>query len=77
MQGIRSFMAGMFEKMADVSDLEYLVMEVTERPAKMAFVVYRCPASGFADSTDTVIFGDNLKIARQNVVFRTPATTAT
>ena len=53
-----------------MSDLSSPVVDVCEE-SKMVFLVWRCPASGFADATDTFVYSDNKKIYRQNVAFRT------
>jgi len=42
-----------------------------EEESKMVFIVWKCPASGILDGTDTFTFDGENKIRRQNVVFRT------
>lgn len=69
-QGARSLFTGLFKALSDLSDLAAPVAEVSEE-SKMVFLVWRCPASGFMDATDTFVFGDNKKIYRQTVAFRT------
>ena len=69
-QGARSLFTGLFEALSDMSDLSSPVVDVCEE-SKMVFLVWRCPASGFADATDTFVYSDNKKIYRQNVAFRT------
>lgn len=69
-QGARSLFTGLFEALSDMSDLSAPVADVSE-DSKMVFLIWRCPASGFLDATDTFVFSDNKKIYRQNVAFRT------
>lgn len=47
------------------------MVDVSE-DSKTVFLVWRCPASGFLDATDTfVLNGETKKIYRQNVAFKT------
>ncbi|CAM9738547.1 unnamed protein product [Hapterophycus canaliculatus] len=57
--------------MVDRSDLAAPMIEVSE-DNKMIFLIWRNPASGFLDATDTFLLdGDTKKIYRQNVAFKT------
>lgn len=69
-QGARSLFSGLFPALHDLSDLDAPVADVSEE-SKMVFLIWRCPASGFVDATDTFVFGDNNKIYRQNVAYKT------
>lgn len=69
-EGARSVMMILFEMLTDLSDLSAPVVDVFE-DSKMVFLIWRNPASGILDSTDTFVFSDDNKIYRQNVVFRT------
>lgn len=69
-QGARTLFTGLFESLSDMSDLSAPVADVCEE-SKMVFLIWRCPASGYLDATDTFVFGDDKKIYRQNVAFRT------
>ena len=53
-----------------MSDLTAPVIDV-DGDNEMVFLVWRCPASGIMDGTDTFLFDDESKIRRQNVVYRT------
>lgn len=54
-----------------MSDLAAPMIDVCEE-SKTVFLIWKCPASGFLDATDTFIFnGDTKKIFRQNVAFKT------
>jgi len=69
--GVRQCFTGLFARLFDTSDLAAPVIEVHEaangQPGSV-FLVWRCPASGYAEATDTFIFDSNSKILRQNVV---------
>eukprot|EP00904_Undaria_pinnatifida_P007659 jgi/Undpi1/4022/HiC_scaffold_16.g07389.m1 len=69
-EGARTLFTGLFESLSDMSDLSAPVADVCEE-SKMVFLIWRCPASGYLDATDTFVFGDDKKIYRQNVAFRT------
>jgi len=72
---IRQMFAGLFAELIDLSTLEAPVVQVDESP-KMVFLCWKCPGSGFATATDTFLFGDDLKIKRQNIVVTKAAPTA-
>lgn len=55
---------------SDTSDMTAPVIDVEEE-SKMVFLIWKCPASGFIDATDTFTFDGENMIRRQNVVFRT------
>lgn len=61
---------GLFATMKDTSDLGLAACDVSEE-AKTVFIIWRCPASGYLDATDTFMFTDSNKIRVQNVVVRT------
>lgn len=70
-QGARTFFTGLFEALSDQSDLAAPMIDVDES-FKMIFLIWRCPASGFLDATDTfLINGETNKIYRQNVAYKT------
>lgn len=70
-QGARTLFEGLFEKLSDLSDLAAPTADVSEE-SKTIFLVWRCPASGFLDATDTFLLnGETNKIYRQNVAFKT------
>ncbi|CAM9961750.1 unnamed protein product [Laminaria digitata] len=69
-EGARSLFTGLFEALSDLNDLSVPVADVSE-DSKMVFLIWRCPASGFVDATDTFVYSDNNKIYRQNVAFKT------
>lgn len=57
--------------MVDQSDLAAPMIQVSE-DSKMIFFVWRNPASGFLDATDTFLLnGRTKKIYRQNVAYKT------
>eukprot|EP00903_Cladosiphon_okamuranus_P006425 g6287.t1 len=70
-EGARTLFTGLFEAMSDQSDLAAPMIDVDEA-SKLIFLIWRCPASGFLDATDTfLINGETSKIYRQNVAFKT------
>lgn len=66
---ITPFMENFFESLTNLTDLNAPFLEVSEE-SKMVFLVWRNPASGYLDATDTVLFDMDYKIDRQNIVFR-------
>ena len=62
---------GLFARLSDTSDLVVSAVEVNEatngQPGSV-FLVWRCPASCYAEATDIFIFDSQGKILRQNVV---------
>eukprot|EP00904_Undaria_pinnatifida_P007658 jgi/Undpi1/4021/HiC_scaffold_16.g07388.m1 len=69
-EGARTLFTGLFQTLSDMSDLSAPLVDVSEEK-KMVFIVWRCLASGIVDAVDTFLFGDNKKILRHNVAFRT------
>lgn len=70
-QGARKLFVGLFKNLSDLSDLAAPLIDVREE-SKTVFLVWRCPASGFLDATDTFLMnGETNKIYRQNVVLKT------
>ncbi|CAM9145134.1 unnamed protein product [Scytosiphon promiscuus] len=70
-EGARTLFEGLFGTMVDQSDLAAPMIEVSEDSSTI-FLVWRNPASGFLDATDTfVLNNDTRKIFRQNVAFKT------
>jgi len=71
LRGVRDCFTGLFARLSDLSDLAAPVIEVHEaangQPGSV-FLIWRCPASGYAEATDTFIFDSRGKILRQNVV---------
>ena len=68
LEEIRDLMVDFFGTLTDTSDLAGPVLEISEED-KMVFLVWRAPASGYLDGTDTVIFDDEYKIYRLNLVY--------
>jgi len=69
--GVRTCFEGLFKSLFDCSNLDAPVQVVREAAAGepgSVFLVWKCPASGFAQCTDTFIFDCNSKILWQNVV---------
>lgn len=70
-QGARTLFTGLFEALSDQSDLAAPMIDVDE-VSKLIFLIWRCPASGFLDATDTfLVDGETNKIYRQNVAYKT------
>jgi len=71
LSGVRECFTGLFARLSDTSDLSAPVIDVHEaaddQPGSV-LLIWRCPASGYAEATDTFIFDSNSKIIRQNVV---------
>jgi ketosteroid isomerase-like protein len=71
--GVRSCFEGLFANLYDTSDLAAPVITVNEasdhEPGSV-FLIWKAPASGYSEATDTFIFDTNAKILRQNVVFQ-------
>lgn len=69
-QGARTLFTGLFEALSDLSDLAAPMIDVDE-VSKLVFLIWRCPASGFLEATDTfLIDGKTNKIFRQNVAYK-------
>jgi len=70
--GARECFVGLFKSLSDLKDLAAPVQVVKEATADApgsVFLVWKCPASGYTQATDTFIFDASSKILRQNVVF--------
>ena len=69
--GVRDCFTSLFARLSDLSDLAAPVSEVNEaangQPGSV-FLIWRCPASGYAAATDTFTFDNQGKIIMQNVV---------
>merc|ERR1719446_692730 len=69
--GVRTCFEGLFSSLYDTSDLAapvITVREATDEEPGSVFLIWRAPASGYSEATDTFIFDDDAKISRQNVV---------
>jgi len=67
--GIRRAFTGALASLAGVTDYEDIMEEVDEN-VQVVDWVWQAPSRGYIQSHETVIFDENLKIKRQNVVFR-------
>jgi hypothetical protein len=71
LEGARACFEGLFKSLSDISDLDapvQIVKEARKHEPGSVFLIWRCPASGFVEATDTFIFDKSSKIRRQNVV---------
>jgi len=71
LDGARACFEGLFKSLSDISDLDapvQIVKEAHKREPGSVFLVWKCPASGYVEATDTFIFDKSAKILRQNVV---------
>jgi hypothetical protein len=71
LEGARACFEGLFNSLSDTSDLDapvQVVKEAQKREPGSVFLVWKCPASGYVEATDTFIFDKSSKILRQNVV---------
>jgi hypothetical protein len=69
--GVRTCFEGLFASLFDTSDLAAPVITVKEASAHepgSVFLIWRAPASGYSEATDTFIFDSSSKILWQNVV---------
>jgi len=64
---IREMFACLFKELCDLSTLKAPIVDV-EEDARQVFLTWECPGCGYATATDTFIFDECLKIARQNIV---------
>jgi len=71
LEGVRECFNGLFARMSNTNDLVAPVQDVHEAGnghSGNAFVIWRSPASGYAEATDTFIFDSDGKVLRQNMV---------
>jgi len=71
MAGVRTCFEGLFTSLFETKDLEapvQIVKEARKHEPGSVLLVWRCPASGYSQATDTFIFDSSGKIFRQNVV---------
>lgn len=69
-QGARTLFTGLFHTLSDQSDFAATLVDVSEE-SKLIFFVWRCPASGIPDATDTFVLNPKTKkIYRQTVAYR-------
>ena len=69
--GVRTCFEGLFSTLYDTSDLAAPVITVSEATSHepgSVLLIWRAPASGYSQATDTFIFDSDSKIFRQNVV---------
>jgi ketosteroid isomerase-like protein len=69
--GVRACFETLFSNLFDTSDLAAPVITVNEAEGDepgSVFLIWKAPASGYHEATDTFIFDKNAKILRQNVV---------
>jgi hypothetical protein len=72
LEGVRACFEGFFKSLTDTSDLDasvQIVKEARKHEPGNVFLVWKCPASGYTEATDTFIFDASSRILRQNVVF--------
>merc|ERR1712164_107880 len=68
--GVKELFTGLFKDLHDTSGLAapaIRVEEASEGIAGSVFLVWRCPTSGFTHVTDTFLFDEDGKIAKQNI----------
>eukprot|EP00286_Rhodomonas_abbreviata_P022622 CAMPEP_0181306382 /NCGR_PEP_ID=MMETSP1101-20121128/10267_1 /TAXON_ID=46948 /ORGANISM="Rhodomonas abbreviata, Strain Caron Lab Isolate" /LENGTH=326 /DNA_ID=CAMNT_0023412429 /DNA_START=83 /DNA_END=1063 /DNA_ORIENTATION=+ len=68
LSGAKDCFDGLFATLSDLSELAAPNIIVEENPKGMVFLQWACPSSGITAATDTFIFDENNKIAKQNVV---------
>jgi len=69
--GVRNCFDGLFTSLSDMSDVAapvQVVREPAEHEPGSVFLVWKCPASGYTQATDTFIFDGSGKILWQNLV---------
>ena len=66
--GAKEYFTNLFAALPDLSGLAAPEIHVEEGNPKSVFLIWRCPSSGVAHCTDTFLFDDAGKIARQYVV---------
>jgi len=72
LEGARECFVGLFKSLPDLTDLAapvQVVKEATAYAPGSVLLIWKCPASGYTQATDTFIFDASSKILRQNVVF--------
>merc|ERR1712224_739854 len=70
LKGVKELFTGLFKDLHDTSGLAAPAIRVdpdSEGIAGSVFLVWRCPTSGFTHVTDTFLFDENGKIAKQNI----------
>merc|ERR1711924_457117 len=71
LKGVKELFTGLFKALHDTSGLAAPAIRVdpgSEGIAGSVFLVWRCPTSGFTHVTDTFLFDEDGKIAKQNIV---------
>ena len=79
LKGVKECFTGLFKDLSDLSGLAAPAIRVEEASGGIAgsvFLVWRCPSSGYTHVTDTFLFDEDGKIAKQNVVIMKPAAEA-
>jgi len=69
LKGIRNAFERILAALEGVTDLED-TMEDVDETVQVVDWIWRAPSRGYIQAHETVIFDENLKIKRQNVVFR-------
>lgn len=70
LKGVKELFTGLFKDLHDTSGLAAPAIRVdpgSEGIAGSVFLVWRCPTSGFTHVTDTFLFDEDGKIAKQNI----------
>ena len=70
LKGVKECFTGLFKDLSDLSGLAAPVVRVegaSEGIAGSVFLVWRCPSSGYTHVTDTFLFDEDGKIAKQNI----------
>ena len=65
-EGARSLFKALWEEVSDFKTLAAPVVDIDEG-SKSVFLVWECKGCGVESATDTFLFGDNLRILRQNI----------
>lgn len=69
-EGARALFTWFFTAFTNGDDLDTVLADVCE-DSRTVFFVWKLPAVGFPDGTDTLLFGKNNKVRRQTAAFRT------
>ena len=70
LKGVKELFTGLFKDLHDTSGLAAPAIRVdagSEGIAGSVFLVWRCPTSSFTHVTDTFLFDEDGKIAKQNI----------
>merc|ERR1711924_393869 len=70
LKGVKECFTGLFKDLSDLSGLAAPAIRVEEASGGIAgsvFLVWRCPSSGYTHVTDTFLFDEDGKIAKQNL----------